>query len=406
MKKIVVFLTLLLLGLIFFACEFNIPKAVEFKGTPTVRFRQEIPVGEKFTSILADAIKDKQTENELDDMTILSCDETKIFTELIHMKLFDKTFEFDIEQPEPPNIPGFDLGDQFDDLVNNQSIILTEDRDLINKFDDPMEIPFSSVGSLLEGFEFVGHKIKLYVSGSDIIDKVFIDIGFDTKENGEVVESTGDKYFGKHPNKEESDIEIWKKDGYTATEPPSNGFNIDLPLNGKDLAVKFRVYIPKDETLYLHELKDAQIKVEVVVWLPFEFEATGEDGATIDFPKDALFSSEKDLFGRDKPGADNMMTDIIQSLNLEIKFDINPFKNSTLIITSTGIELTNQLKNDNSFPFVVSEEDMKKINSPDNWPFTPNFKMKFSKGDTLKLPREFNVTEFIFNAKIKYRVDF
>jgi len=100
------------------------------------------------------------------------------------------------------------------------------------------------------------------------------------------------------------------------------------------------------------------------------------------------------------------MTDIIQSLNLEIKFDINPFKKSTLIITSGDIKLINKLEDNNSFPFIVSEEDMKKINDPKNWPFAPNFEMKFTKGDTLTLPNKFNVTEFIFNAKIKYRVDF
>jgi len=405
MKKRVVFITLLLLGLIFFACEFNIPKAVEFKGNPTVRFRQEVNVGEKFTSILADEILKKQDENEMDDMTILTCKNTEIYTDIIHMKLFDEIFEFDNDQPEPPDIPGFDLGDQFDELINNQSIILSEDRDLINKFNDPMEIPFSSIGSLIEGFEFVEHKIKLYVSGSDIIDKVLIDIKFDTKENGEVVDSTNDTYFGKKPNKEESDIEIWEKDGYTEKEPPSNGFDINLPLNGKDLDVYFRVYIPKDEELYYTELKDAHIKVEVVVWLPFTFEAKEEE-ATISFPDDALFSSTNDLFGRDKPDADSIMIDIIQSLNLEIKFDINPFKNSTLIITSKGIELINPLKDDDSFPFIASEEDMKKINSPENWPFTPNFKMKFSQGDILQLPNEFKVTEFIFNANVKYRVDF
>jgi hypothetical protein len=404
MKKRVAFLALLLLGLIFFACEFNIPKAVEFKGKPTVRFRQTVPVGEKFTSILADEIKKKQDESEVDDMTIFLCNKTEIFTDLIHMKLFDQDFDVDDNDPVLPELPNSDLGNIFDDLVDQGNIDL-DDKLILIKSEEPMEVPLSSIGTLLEGFEFHGHQIKLYFDGSNIIKNAKMNIYFDTIIDGVL---TPVKYYEDVDVPEgQSDFDNWiKSNGYTDTNPPTGGFPIDIRLNGEDISVSYEVYIPAGVNLSLTDLQNGHIKIEVVVWLPFEFKAVGEDGATISFPDDALFSSENDLFGRDKPDADNIMTDIIQSLNLEIKFDKNPFKKSTLIITSKGIELENKLKDDNSFPFIVSEEDMKKINSPGNWPFTPNFKMKFSKDDILKLPSEFSVTEFIFNAKIKYRVDF
>jgi len=405
MKKRVVFLILLLLGLVFFACEFNIPSTIEFTGNPILRFVQNVPLGEKFTGILADEIKKKQDENQMHDMTILACKNTEIFTDLIHMELFNEILELDTDQPELPKFPNNELEDIFDDLVKDKSVILDKDRYLINKFDKPTEVPFSSIGTLLEGFEFTGHKIKLYVSGSSIVDRVKIDIRFDTIEDGVTIGSTNNDYFGMEPNNEESDIENWKINGYTDIQPPSNGFYIDLPLDGKDLAVYFKAYIPSGETLYLDDLTDGNIKVEVVVWLPFTFIAK-EEGATISFPDDALFSSKEDLFGRKKPGEDNMMINIIESLNLEIKFDENPFHESTLIIYSKNIEIENELKEDNTFPFIVSKENMDKINLAENWPFTPNFKMKYSQGRILQFTRKFNATEFIFNAKIRYRMDF
>jgi len=404
MKKRVVFLVLLLLGLIFFACEFNIPSAIEFKWSPNIDFVQAIPVGEKFTSIFADEVKKKQDNSQVEDMIILSCENTEIYTDVIYMELFNEILELDPDEPELPKFPNNELEEIFEDLVKDESFILDKDRNLINKFDEPMNVPFSSIGALFEGFEFTGHDIKLYVSGGSIVDRVKIDIRFDTMEDDLTVDSTDDKYFGLDPNKEESGIENWKINGYTEIEPPSTGIVLDLPLNGKDIDVYFRVYIPAGETLFLDDLTDGNIKVEIVVWLPFAFEAKEEE-ATISFPNDVLFDSEKDLFGRKKPGEDNMMVNIIQSLNLEIKFDENPFHESTLIVDSKGIEIVNELKDDNTFPFIVSENDMKKINAPENWPFTPNFKMKYEQGKVLRFPREFNTTEFIFSAKMKYRMD-
>jgi len=397
MKKRAFFFVLLILGLIFFACELTIPSAIDFKGSPKLDFVQTINIGEKFTSILADEIKKKQDISQVEEMIILECEKTDIFTDIIYMELFNEILE---SETDLGNFPGNELENIF---LQDDTVMLDQPKNLINKYDnDPMEIPFSSIGALLEGFEFTGHKIILYVSGSSIVNKAKIDIKFETMEDGEM---TGVKeYNDKGPINEESDIENWKN-GYTATLPPSGGIELEgFPLDGKDLDVYFKVYIPAGTELERSDLQDGSIKVEVVVWLPFMFEAK-EEGATIAFPDDALFSSEKDLFGREKPDEDNMMVKIIQSLSLEIKFDDNPFKESTLIVYSKGIEIKNELKEDNSFPFVVSEDNMKKINSPENWPFTPNFKMKYSQGSTLWFPRTFNTTNFIFSAKIKYRVD-
>ncbi len=56
--------------------------------------------------------------------------------------------------------------------------------------------------------------------------------------------------------------------------------------------------------------------------------------------------------------------------------------------------------------FTLTEDNMKEINNPDNWPFVPDIKIGFTKGEILTFPREFNAIEFAFKAKVRYRKDF
>jgi len=118
-----------------------------------------------------------------------------------------------------------------------------------------------------------------------------------------------------------------------------------------------------------------------------------------------LFDSTDDLFGRTEPGADSTMTDIVESLNLEIKFDKPIFDGSTLTVSSKGVDIVNTLTNQ-SLVLQITEDDMAKINDSANWPFAPTFSLGFAKDSTLSLPKDFNITELKFSAKIKYKIDF
>jgi hypothetical protein len=408
MRKNIVFLALSLLVLVIFACEFIVPTAIEVKGSPEVRFVERIDLGKMFTGLLDDAI----TENE-NEMTVFPCSQTEIFTYLIHAELFTQEFdavndldEFDYLREV---FPGMQL--EPDDI----DATLAEDKILIDGSKDRSTIPIAEVGSLLTGFRFSEYKTILYFSGNTpLINKSKVNIIF---EEIEVVddEEIYTEIFDDIENRtgvsiqdNPSDIEEWRTNGvYTGTECPSGGVEFTIPITGKDIAISFIVYIPEGEELTLDDFEAGEIKVEVIVWLPFIFEAV-DDTAEIAFPDDALFSSEDDLFGRDEPGAENMMTDIIESLSLKIVLDNNnpnPFLNSELVVWSgDNIEIINHITS-NSLLFAISEENMTKINDPENWPFTPNFKIRFSSGDILQFPREFFATDFIFNAKIKYRMD-
>jgi len=395
MKKSVVFLVLPIIGLIFFACQFNLPTAIEITGSPSVRFTGKVDIGKMFTDLLVDAFESS------DEMDIFPCPQTEDITYLIHMDLFNEEFE-GIQDTNDID----DLQDIFPDLElisADFNTALTEDRTLINTADDPMILPLSDIGNLLKDFKFSGQITQLYFSGSSLISKAKIDITI-----YEVDGATKNRIGGQNGvslGNTPSAIGTWKADGeYKGTASPTGGVEIGIPLTGKDIAISFKGYIPQGTTLTLNDIKDdGNINVEAVLWLPFAFQAS-EDGAEIEFPDDALFSSETDLFGREEAGAENMMTDAIESLSLEIVFDSNPFQGSKLIVSSKNIEIENSLTN-NSLPFVISEENMRKINAPENFPFTPHFKMRFSSGAVLHFPRRFNAVEFIFKAKIKYKMD-
>jgi hypothetical protein len=400
MKKRVVFLVLSFLGLVFFACEFIIPSAIEIRGTPLIRFADKLDIGKKFTDLLYDAIADN------DKMDIFPCKKTPELTNLIYMDLYNE--EFDAISKE--NFPDMELTN------NSINIPLDDDKILIDGSNDPIILQLSEIGDLFPGFEFSEYITKLYFSGSRIVDKAGVHIiieEIEKLEDGtENYTKVADENYkiGYDVRNEKSDYEAWKaKNEYDGTLCPSGGVEIPIPITKNDIAVSFKVFIPEGTVLQPGDLGDGNINVEVVVWLPFVLTADSA-GAEIRFPDGALFSSEDDLFGRGAPGEDNMMTDIIQSLSMEILLNANPFKGSELVIWSGDedninyIELTNILTK-NAFPFIISDTDMEKINDPEKWPFTPNFKMRFSKPTTLRFPQEFNTTEFIFEAKIIYKMD-
>jgi len=403
MKKSAVFLLLSLSALGFFACDFTLeppnPTAIEIKGTPSIRFAETVEIGKMFTGLLDDALSG---DDKYDKMSIIHCNQTEYLTYIIHMDLFNTDFEA-IEQADDinnlvSNFPGMDL------LPEHIGITLTEDKVLIDGTNDRMNLPLSEIGSVLNGFEFSDFKTKLYISGSPLIGKAKIDIIIEEVE--------GDNYTRKNDNEKiaivnkGSSIEDWKaaNNEYTGKDCPAGGVEIDIPIKGKDIAVSFKVYIPEGETLYLEDFEAGNIKVEAVIWLPFVFTA-GDNGAEIAFPKDSFFDPDNDLFGRENAGDNNIITDFVESMSVSIKFDRELFKGADLIVESTGgLEFHNPVTN-NTLSFSVSEEDMKKINNPDYFPFAPNLKINFGAGKKIGFPREFNATEFGIKAKIQYRID-
>jgi len=399
MRKSAFLLVFSFVFLCFFSCDFAIPKAIEITGNPSIRFAETVDVGKMFTDLLDKAIVSN------DKMSVFPCKQTITLTYLIHAELFNQEYN-EVTTPEEfddmkSKFPGMDLD------YSHINFELLDDQTLIDGGDEHRQIlPLSDIGSLLKGFEFQGGETKLYFSGSPLIKNAKVNI---TLEEFEVINGV-DTYKplsiieGIQLVSKGSDVADWKKEeGYNGEECPAGDTSINIPLNGKDIALSFKVYIPKKTKLTFDDFAAGSIKAEIVVWLPFSFKATDPNGADLKFPEDSFFSSEDDLFGREKADDDSMIMDIIQSLSVNIKFQNNPFAGGDLIIESKGITIKNPISN--ILSFAVTEENMKKINNPANWPFTPQPRMHFAKDTVINFPRVFSITDFSFQAKIRYRID-
>jgi len=424
MKKSAVFLLLFFILLGFFACQ--IPKAVEIIGTPSAKFAETVDIGKIFADLLRDAI------NKDERLTIIPCPETEIITYLIHAELLNKEFDdLDDDKSGFYEIFPHSEEDQLADDIDTD-IPLADDKILFS-FDSEKEdpenrliVPLSELGLLLPGFEFYDgkdaegndvtdqegvYKTKLYFSGSQIVEKskIIIKIGkfeFNEEEDKEEYKEIRDDIIIEKDkiDNEKSDIDNWKISEYDENSCPDSGVEIEIPITGEDIAISFKILIPKGELLEQADFKDCNINVEIVVWLPFKFIAKDEEGAALHFPDGSFFSSEDDLFGREEPDSDSLIFDIFESISVDVKFHDNPFMGADLIISSKGIDIHNLIEND-WLSFTITQDNMDAINEPENWPFIPDIKIGFVKGEKLTFPRVFNAVEFAFKAKVRYRID-
>jgi len=367
MKRLHIFPVFLIFSVLF-ACQ--IPTAIEIRGTPEIRFSSKMDIGGMFVQQLEDGF-------DSPDFSLISCVNTANFTYIVHKDLFDEV----LDMTYPPE------GCEYDDDTHGDTE-LTEPINLINPSDSE-SIPLSGFGDFLDGFTFSNEKSFLYVSGDPVVKRLWLGITVNGGHEQEfkIKDSISSGLLG---------------DEYFLTALPQDGHFIDLPLDGSDVSVEYRVFAKEGTEFAKGAFDGAYIRVELVIWLPLEFTAD-QDGAEITFP--AMFFGEDDLFGRESPDAESAAMDIIESLSIIIKLDTNPFLGKYLVINNgENIEIREQIKT-NSLNFVFDEENMVLINDPVNWPFAPTFKVAFDKGDTLKIPRVFNSTELIFLARIKIIID-
>jgi len=413
MKKLLLFFSLFFFLLFFSACNLELPGEIKIEGDVSSSFPANIEIGSLFASLLVDGF-----DNTGGEISIIPCVNTPYQTYIIYMNLFYD--EFDLggvpSAPVLPSFPGMDIdaGD-----FTGGYLTLDADKNLINP-DKPVTIPLSGLGDTLEGFEFTGHIAKLYFSGSDILEKLSIEITI----NGESTVIPSKITAGGNPTIENSKSG-WTEWGgadseYNGFNPPSGGFEIEIALDGTDTDVAYRAFIPQGTTLDIQDFKEGEINIEVVIWFPIQLKAV-QDDAVIIFPEGALFYENQDLFGRDDPWDDNPTNEYIQSVMLEIQFNNNPFTGGMLIIFNschhipgyndvcfhTGDPIVfNGYISDYRFIVPVDSEILKKINAPVNWPFTPNFKMAFNQGAIIKLPRIFTAGSLNFTASISYTQNF
>jgi len=389
MRKITVF-GLFILVLFLFSCNFQLPTALEVTGNPNFRFAAKKDIGETFANMVP------QIGNEYQ---LIKCVNTITRTYIIRSELLEE---------------GFTLPDKFPSNLNDD--FTTKDDERIGGRDLTIKINFDTV---LSGFSLKPVNAQVFIYG-DTTNQQLVDI-LAVKIN---IDASDDNYDNEYTriNKMKSGINDIRDDennmiSTVTSLPGSSVTNIPLPLGKNDLYVEFEVYVPAGATVN-QDWFDGNIHTEILIWVPLEFIASGEtegvldeEAAVIKIPPGLLFPAGQDLFGRSAKDDANPVDEFIDSLELSIILNQNPFEDRNLIIWSGSnyeertIEIHNIFKG-NAFSFAIDEETMTKINNPDNHPFVPNFRIEYETGEDLAIPWEIKSTEFVFKAKINYRKEF
>jgi hypothetical protein len=415
-KKINFFIVIVPIFSLLFAC--TLPSSIEIRGSPELRFTANKNFSDMFTELIENGFV-----NNDDSLSIISCSKTNLQTFMLHMEFFEEEFGIEYNFSSDPGInAGMNLGSiggenvlgEIIDLipVRPEDLIyrLDEDLELIDNENEPFKIDLEGLGDFLKGFTFDdgpdGVKAKLYVSGDQIVESLSIDFDFDN----------GIPFAATKITNRKSGFESWGNT-YTGTEIPDGGISVPVAdlLNENTFQIKYRVFMAEHTEIDMNWLvgNDVhKIKVELVIWLPLSLIADENDGADLVLPDDFMGDDQnKDLFGREKAGEEGSITDILDSINLVIQLNRNTFNGATLIVESPNVEdpdeplkIRNELKG-NDFNFLLSEEDMKKLNSSIYFPFRPKFVISFPANGKLQIPREFKATSLYFKAKFHYTVD-
>ena len=408
MKKYIIIFVLTMPVLFFLTCKWELPSGFELNGTIENSIPAKMNIGTMFT----DELEKSFEESEDEKLSILTCTKTAngLKTFLIHVDLFDEPLS--LGNPDEPALPNFISGIDIDDL-KPEGFVAADDILLID-IDELVKLPLSGMGDYLDGFKFKDPYVMLYFYGSDIIDKSVIEVTI--VDRGDVKTYKPEEIDNEHSGYPWT-ASLDKDGNYIKPDRPAGGYRLNkgkdgierFSLDGSDIDILCKIIVPQGEILFPGDFEEGHIKVELVIWLPLEFDVKEDyEQAAITFPEGSLFS-DSDLFSRSKD--DMKITEMIQNLRLDIMFDRNPFRGGNLVVWSgTDTENRNieikKIITGNALSIDLQESEMKLINNPDNWPFVPNFEILFDKNASLKFPHDFTAGQLAFKARIKYAQKF
>ena len=374
--------------LVIFAC--TLPSKIEIMGTPELSFNANKSLTEMFEDMIGIPESDAKTE-------ILPCKNVEYQTYIIHIELYNDELEIDLSTPGK---------------LNGQSYSITSGGKI--KMDDDVEILQNKIRSIsfdgglntyFEDFEFSEVNSTIFISGSDVINSIRLEVeGMPAPDDADP--DFNDGTYKIYPTNTPSGYENWEGE-YSETSMPEGckTFNISsYIMSGRKIDINFKVFLKKDEEID-PALLNIPVTIEYIIWYPLVFTATN-DNAKIYFPDNFFGDGESDLFGRSEPNQDNKKspTEIIQSLELMIKLNHDLFNGAKLNIKNKDITVSTDELTDQFLSFKIDEENMNKINEPENYPFNPKFSFNFKKDGKINVPWELIAEEFSLKARIHHTI--
>ena len=382
-------LTFIPLILAIFAC--TLPSNVEIMGTPELSFNANKSLTDMFKDMIGIPESDAKTE-------IFPCKNVEYQTYIIHVELYNDELDIDLETPGELN------GQTYTSSPDGQKIKMDNDVEILQN--TIKSISFGGgLNNYFENFEYSEVNSTIFISGSDIINSIRLEIEGMPAPDGPDPDFQ-DGVYTVYPANISSGYEDWDGEyGGKAMPVGCKTFNISsCIMSGQKMDINFKVFLRAGEEIK-RALLDIPVTVEFIVWYPLVFTAI-DDNARIDFPDNFFGDSGSDLFGRSEPNQDDKKspTEIIQNLELTIKLNHDLFNGAKLNIKSKGIAIDADEVKDQYLGFDIDEENMKKVNEPDNYPFNPKFSFNFKKDGRFIVPWELNAEEFSLKARIHHAV--
>jgi len=367
MKKLFFFFTLLLILFFISACNWQVPSKIQIKGNPSLKFSLGMDFSEMFKEMMNDAFNTNDNT-----VVIQNCvNAPNYMTFLIHVDLCNQ--EIDLSE-----ITG--SGNQ------SGSISIPPKTNLIPP--QKTKLPVNNFKKNLEGFKFDAENIKssLFVGGSSIVDKLTINVFMDS--HSEVING--------FTNPKTGGIDL-KNRIYYGTEIPVGGRDFSEIVrpsleNHNEMEINLSVDL-KAGIVDTADLREPNLKVELVIWLPLVFKA--DDNAAIKLP--GFDGMGEFINSLTKSG-------MIEYLKLDIGLNENPFKNGKFVIQNPkdGYEIIKLGMTGNAIGFVLKEENVKYFN--DNT-FIPDFKISFAQNATLGIPKTLKLMSVSMDARINHTID-
>ncbi|MCL2230798.1 MAG: hypothetical protein FWC01_06845 [Treponema sp.] len=296
------------------------------------------------------------------------------------------------------------------EVIAETEVTISHDIDLMEDFSEPIPLALGDFGAFLDGFTINGLQARIYLS---VVD-----------ENGETPDFLNSVDVGLKVT-DSDDVELLNEsiENYTlsgvdlnsstwigsALPNPTGGLDVknivDLLLTSDDeVFINLSAIIDSSNNIKLDFIgKTFYIKAEMVIWLPLSLGFTTE--ASFDIP---LGDSESDFFGRNEPGAPELL-DFINSMTLKIRL-------SASVFNGLAVELVNKKEGSDfsiEFPFTGSEitlsitgNDLDKLNTTANYPFIPEVRIKLGNNGSLIMPQALSLVSVAIEADLEYYMAF
>jgi len=401
MKRHIKLLALTVLVLSLFACNWEMPTAVEVVGSRSFSLVADLNLGKLLDEEIDKMLEDM--EENTDGLSIIPTTQTNPRVYIIAM-------EMDLDPVSLDDILDFIHPDLAETLANFPGSIATlnellfllgepQDQELLLAEGDET-IPGLNFEDDLSGFSLssdVDARVYITSEGTNLASIISIEFEIDGEK---------DTITGSTP----SNLGGFNKDNPYNLIGLQGGKQVDiLAFQGEEFVIDYKVFIDPDQPINADWLGGELVfTVEIAVWLPMVLEVTGTENAGFEFGSDFLEDGE-DLFDSMMDGT--KIGDFIESFNIGINLSKSIVTGNAYFLIENdtdrggvGVVSIRRPLSGTSLSIGVNANEMEQINAA--YPFIPKYELVFEPGVKFSMPGDLIIQNVSFSVRIRLRYEF